>query len=228
MARQSASGTFIVVTGGDALGHIDVAHLPVDTVVIAADSGIDQALAAGLRVDVAVGDFDSVSPGALDAVVAAGAVVEPHPAAKDQTDFELALDAATARGARRIHVLGGRGGRLDHLLGNALLLASAKYASLEVTAQMGDALVTVVREHTALAGEPRDLVTLLAVHGPATGITTDGLLYPLADEDLVPGSSRGLSNELTSTEATVRLRGGVLLAVQTGPAGSDEQRTDTP
>ncbi|MEX2292193.1 MAG: thiamine diphosphokinase [Acidimicrobiales bacterium] len=223
MAALSAGGRFIVVTGGDALGAVAPGHFRGDVVVVAADSGIDQALSVGLRVDVAVGDFDSVSPAALQAVTAAGAIVESHPSAKDETDLELALDAAMARGARHISVLGGHGGRLDHFLGNALLLASPKYESADLVAEMGAARITVVRREAVLSGAPCDLVTLLAGHGRVTGVTTDGLLYPLDDEDLLPGSTRGLSNEFVSTEAIVRVRGGVLLAVQPGCAGTHQK-----
>lgn len=57
---------------------------------------------------------------------------------------------------------------------------------------------------------------LLPVHGPALGVVTGGLLYPLAGEDLPPGTSRGVSNVLAADRATVSLTGGVLLAVQPG------------
>jgi thiamine pyrophosphokinase len=60
-------------------------------------------------------------------------------------------------------------------------------------------------------------VSLLPVHGPARGVTTEGLLYPLAGEDLEPGTTRGVSNEMTAAEALVRVRDGVLLAVRPGP-----------
>jgi len=213
-ASSASSGNVIVVTGGAALDARHLTTLPAQAVILAADSGIDRALELGLRVDVAIGDFDSVSPAALEAVIASGAEVERHPEAKDETDLELALDAALARGARRVLVLGGDGGRVDHLLGNVLVLAAPKYASVELVAEMGSARLTVVRSRAVLSGEPDDLVTLLAVHGPALGVTTDGLRYPLVDEDLHPGSSRGVSNLLLGVRAEVHLRAGTLVAVQ--------------
>lgn len=234
MAAPGASdSTWIVVTGGDPIDRAALAGIPAGTPVIAADSGVDHALALGLRVDVAIGDFDSVSAVGLDDAAAAGAVVERHPVAKDATDLELALDAALERGARRVHVLGGHGGRLDHLLANALLLASPRYESLELTAQMGTASVTVVRSEASLTGAVGDTLSLLAVHGPALGVTTAGLRYPLHDEDLHAGSTRGVSNELVTPSATVRLRGGTLLVVQPAarPAPSptpDPPTEDTP
>src|SRR5690349_19765065 len=100
--------TVVVVAGG----HSSVGRaleLPEDAHVFAADSGVDLALALGLHVDRAIGDFDSVSAAGLAAVEAAGAVVERHPAAKDATDLELALDAAVALEPARIVVVGSAG-----------------------------------------------------------------------------------------------------------------------
>jgi thiamine pyrophosphokinase len=213
----------VVVTGGDP---IDPAHLgPVaaGAHVIAVDSGIEHAQALGLVIDLAIGDFDSVAPDRLALAEATGAVVERHPIAKDATDLELALDAAVALGPLRIHVLGGHGGRLDHLLGNALLLASPAYAAVDVTAQMGAARLTVVRSSVELTGPVGDLVSLVPLHGAAEGVTTSGLLYPLVREDLLPGSTRGISNELTGSPATVQIERGVLVAVQPGALGPHHQ-----
>lgn len=223
MAAPGASNTVVVVTGGDPVGPAHLPALPPGTRVIAADSGIEHAHALGLVVDLAIGDFDSVSAEGLARASAEGATVEQHPVAKDATDLELALDAALALGPQHIHVLGGHGGRLDHLLANALLLAAPAYAGVEMTAQMGAALVTVVRRPTRLSGPVGDLVSLLPVHGPATGVTTTGLLYPLSDDDLLPASTRGVSNELVDVEAWVTVAGGVLVAVQPGQLGPQHQ-----
>lgn len=206
--------------------------------MIAADSGLEHALKLGLDVDLVVGDMDSVDAAVLDAARDRGTVVEQHPVAKDETDLELALNRALdllpaaptspdsghgdddPESRPRVVVLGGDGGRLDHLLSVALLLAAPAYSDVGVEARLGQAVVHVVRDEATLHGQPGDLVTLLPVHGPARGVTTDGLAYPLAREDLGPGTSRGVSNELLGTTATVRLREGVLLAIQPLVLGS--------
>ena len=101
-------------------------RLPEDAVVIAADSGLHQARRSlGLHVDCVVGDLDSADPAAVERGPRRGADVERHPAEKDATDLELAFDCARDRGAQRITVVGGAGGRLDHFLANVALLGVA-------------------------------------------------------------------------------------------------------
>jgi thiamine pyrophosphokinase len=226
MAAPSASDTIIVVTGGDPVDPAELGRIPEGALVIAADSGVELAQLLGSPIHLAIGDFDSVDPDALRRAEADGAIVERHPAAKDATDLELALDAALARAPSRIQVLGGHGGRLDHLLANVLLLASPACAGVEIVAHMGPTRVTVVRTSATLLGQPGDLVTLLAAHGVAQGVTTEGLLYPLTGDDLRPGSTRGVSNELVASHAVVHVERGVVLAVQPGQRGTHHlQRT---
>jgi thiamine pyrophosphokinase len=181
---------------------------------VAADKGLEHALSLGLDVTLAVGDFDSASPEAVAVAESAGVRVERHPQEKDATDLELALDAAAAMEPRRILVLAGEGGRLDHQLSALLLLASERYGGVQVDALVGRAWVHVVRGARALEGTSGALVSLLAIGGAATGVTTDGLVYPLRGETLAAGSSRGLSNVFAADTAHVSVEDGVLLAMR--------------
>ena len=214
-ATETSPHTIIVVAGGGPPAPDAARGLPADAYVIAADSGIDHALALGLHIDLAVGDMDSVTPAGLAAATAAGARIDRHPQAKDQTDLELALDQALTLSPHPIVVLGNDGGRLDHLLAFALLLAHPRYAQVTIEARLGQARLTVLHgpATATLHGTPGDIVTLLPLHGPAKGVTTEHLLYPLTSEDLAPGTTRGVSNLLTAV-ATVHLRSGTLLAIQ--------------
>jgi thiamine pyrophosphokinase len=205
--------TVLVVASGPGVPR-DVVS-PDAVAVIAADGGA----AAGYVVDLAVGDFDSLPPELLAAMPR----VERHPAAKDATDLELALDAALRLEPERILVVGSAGGRLDHLLGSLLLLAADAYAGVQVDAQLGRAAVHVVRGERRLRGRVGELVSLFALHGPATGVVTDGLAYPLRGETLPPGTSRGTSNVFAAEEALVSVGGGVVVALR--PTGRVEGGT---
>ena len=204
--------TVVVLSGGPGSPH--VADLPAGATVIAADGGAELAWMLGLSVDLVVGDMDSISAETLAGIEH----VERHAAEKDATDLELALVAALRFEPERVLVLGGGGGRLDHLLGGLLLLAAEAYAGVRVDAQFGAAAVHVIRGERTLHGEPGELISLLAVHGRARGVVTDGLVYPLRSETLEPGSSRGVSNVFAGPLARIALEGGVLLAVR--PTGS--------
>jgi thiamine pyrophosphokinase len=193
------------------------ARLPASADVVAADSGLHVADALGMPVDLLVGDLDSADPALVDASIASGTTVERHPAEKDATDLQLAFDAALARGARRIVLVDGGGDRLDHLLGNVALLGSAALVGVQVEAYLGTARIAVARggdPPVDISGPPGSMVTLLAVGGPARGIVTEGLRYPLRGEELESGTTRGVSNELIGTAGAVRLEAGTLLVVQ--------------
>lgn len=207
--------TVIVIAGGG-VPRARAEQLPAGAPVVAADEGVDHALALGLRVAVAVGDFDSCSPAGLTAVATAGARVVRHPAAKDATDLELALAEAAALAPRRVLVVGTDAGRLDHALGGLLLLGSERWAGLELDALLGPATVHVVRGERAFTGEPGELVSLLPVGGPAEGVETVGLVYPLSGATLPQGSTRGVSNLFAAREARVSVARGVLFAIRPG------------
>lgn len=204
-------GTVVVFATG-----AEPVEIPPISAVVAADGGAEAALRLGLRVDVAVGDFDSLAPETLARLEREGTRIERHPVAKDATDLELALDAAVALAPERVLVVGGDGGRLDHLLGMLLLLGADKYAGVELDARLGAATVHVVRGERAIVGTPGEMVSLHALQGPALGVTTGGLVYALAGETLEEGTSRGCSNVFAGAEATIAVAAGVVLAVRPG------------
>ena len=187
--------------------------------VVAADGGARHAGPLGLRLDQWVGDGDSIDPADLDALAASGVRVDRVEREKDASDTELALLAAIADGADEVTILGGLGGvRIDHALTNVALLEHAALAGR--TARLYDeraARITLLRgpAEARLEGHVDDLVTLVPVGGSVAGVTTRDLHYPLRDETLEAGSSRGLSNVRTAPRAAVSVRSGRLLVIET-------------
>ena len=187
-------------------------------VVIAADGGANRLAAAGRRPDVVVGDMDALSSDAQRELEHAGAKLERHAAEKDQTDGELAIEAAITRGADEIVVIGAFGGaRLDHMVGNLMLLAHEDFAAVDVALVTEDATFRALLGPGILEvqGAPGDWVTLEPLSEVARGVATDGLRYPLRHEDLVRGSTRGVSNELVERRGSVEVGDGLLLVVVT-------------
>lgn len=206
----------VVVASGD-LEEGDERWLDAASAVIAADGGAELLDRLGRAPDRLVGDLDSISGELLSRLTAAGVTVDRHPADKDASDTELAIDAATAAGATQIVVLGATGGaRLDHELANVLLLLDPAIAGRDVRIVRGGTTVRVLRDggRLALDGAADDLVSLLPVGGDVAGVSTDGLRWPLQAATLRMGRSRGLSNEVVSAPASVSLERGTLLVVE--------------
>lgn len=194
--------------------------------VVAADGGARLAERLRLRIDRWVGDGDSLDKDAIRGLRKAGIPVDLVPAAKDESDLELAVRAAVGSGASDITILGALGGRLDHELANVGLLAHPALAGRRARLLAGDARVSLLvargsaarRALTAsssFAGRRGDLVTLQPVSDVVRGITTTGLRYALADGTLRLGPARGLSNVRTAAVATVAIRTGRLLVIET-------------
>lgn len=192
--------------------------------VIAADGGARHATTLGLRIDQWVGDGDSISPADLDNLRARGIPIDLVAADKDESDTELAIEAAVAGGADDVTILGAFGGRrLDHAIANLALLAHPALGDRPAELLDGAARVRLVRAPardggdvvTPLPGRVGELVSLIPFGGDAEGITTSGLHYPLADETLVLGSARGLSNVRRTADASFVLRRGAILVIET-------------
>lgn len=203
--------TVVILTGGEPLPSSLAGEIPDDAYLIAADSGLDTALSWGFDVDLVVGDLDSVGPQALETTTA---TIERHSPDKDATDLDLALQAALRLEPERVIVLGGQGGRFDHLLGTVMLLTSERWSGVDLEWVAARARVRVVRAGVTLHGAAGSLLTLLAIDGPVAGVTTTGLRWNLDHAVLHPGSTRGVSNLFTGPVATIRLDRGTLLAIQ--------------
>ena len=201
----------LIFAGGDPLPRGLTQDLPQADLVVAADSGYDTAIANGHRVDVLVGDLDSISETDLPDHV----IIERHPADKDATDLELALSLVIRESPTRIVVAGGSGGRLDHELAVAALLCSPRWDVVdEIDWVSGRGVAHVITGHRMVHGDVGDLLTLIPMHGDAAGIVVKGVRWPLDGETLSAGSTKGVSNIMVSPVVDIRVSSGRLLAVR--------------
>lgn len=203
--------TVVIFAGGTPLPEAVVADLPVPDLVIAADSGYGVAISLGYRVDVVVGDFDSIE---LDGPLPAGIEVLKHPTDKDATDLELALELAARGEPLRVVLVGAQGGRFDHEVGAVATLASERWDAIpEVDWVRSDAIAHVIRGTRRIQGDVGAIISLIPMGGDAVAVTTGGLMWDLGGETLYAGTSRGISNRFVRTEAVITVGSGTLLAV---------------
>ncbi len=211
---QSPPQRAVIIAGGEITGSIEVAA---GDYVIAADSGYDTARGQDIDLDLLIGDLDSISAAGLAHAETSGVVMERFPESKDKTDFELALDAALAVGAKAVDIYGGEGGSLGHLLGIATALTTRTWARTDLRWFMGSDTVIPVQPKYPLevslpVGTPLTLVPI----GDADDVTATGVKWPLSREPLPRGTSRGLSNITTDPVCAVSLTRGALLVIVDG------------
>ncbi len=187
-----------------------LAGLRPDDWIIAADGGSRYTHALGLTPHVLIGDLDSVTPGERARLESAGCELIVYPVRKDATDLELALRLALTR-AGEVLIFGALGARWDQTLANLLLLASPDFRGRPIA--LVDDRQFLSLGPGRLAGRPGDTVSLIPLAGDALGVTTRGLEYPLSDGILPFGSTLGVSNVMTGSEAEVSVREGLVLMV---------------
>lgn len=192
------------------------AHIQQGDLLLAADGGARHMQRLGLQPHVLVGDFDSLDENEVAALHSAGVEIVRHPARKDYTDLELALHYAAGRDCREAVVFGALGGRWDQTLANLLLPAAPRLEEIEILLVDGLQRISLLRggQNRTLHGQPGETVSLIPIGGKACGIHTHGLEYPLHGEDLLFGTTRGISNTLLASQAVVSLGSGLLLVVQ--------------
>ena len=187
--------------------------------VIAADGGARYAAPLGLPLHQVVGDFDSLSAGDADELEAAGVTITRFSANKDATDTELALLAALDAGATEIALLCTWGGRSDHAIGTLALLAHPRCGGAVVVLLDEQTRTQLVRSGSALTlrGEPSRIISLTSWGSDAT-ITATGVRWPLDNELLTAGGTRGISNVATAAEVVITVHNGAVLVSEEGGA----------
>lgn len=181
------------------------------SVVICADGGVALARKCGLRPDLIIGDGDSISEEDLkwcsDNFVALRLVSKE----KDFTDGELALAKAREFGGM-LYILGGLGGRYDHMLANIFVAAKELIHFTAICFDNGEgALYLLPAGNYRLHGHAGLTVSLLAIMKDVEGVCFNGMHYPLKNEILPFGASRGISNFFCGEEAELFFAKGVLL-----------------
>lgn len=203
----------VVVCGGPSPDPKSVEFVPVDALVIAVDSGLDNARDLGLRPIMVIGDLDSISPSGLDWARKQSIEIKEFPKDKDRSDLELALSEASNLGDS-VFIIGSDSGRFDQTFGNIALMGSESFAFLKCHGLIGSAYITLIREREAIQRSNGDVVSIFCLGGSASGVTIRGFHWELTNDKLPSGSTLGLSNVLKEEEGMISVTDGVLVAIQ--------------
>lgn len=220
MVRLSKTGvkSAAIIANGDHQGlSALLPDLSAMDMIIAADGGADACMKIGMTPTLIIGDMDSISSAALRRFEKDGVPIIKHPADKDQSDLELALQAAVSRGAGRIAIYCAMGGRWDMTTSNIFLLMAPYLTNTTTIITDGCQHMRLLRggEHAAFKGHRGDALSLVPMGTAARGVCATGVAWPLDGDVLYPWQARGVSNRLIGSTADITVSEGCLLCIHT-------------
>jgi thiamine pyrophosphokinase len=186
-----------------------------DDFIICADGGTQHALALGIKPNLILGDMDSIGKEMLKKIQDDEVEIELFPRDKNETDLELAIQKAIELEPKEIIIVAALGGRMDQTLANIALLSNPQLVSRNVYLDDGVERIFFCRNQAEVRGRNGDIVSLIPWGGPVQGVQTENLKWRLDNEALYPEKTRGISNEMTSEVATIKIESGLLLVVHT-------------
>ncbi|CCO08380.1 thiamine diphosphokinase [Desulforamulus hydrothermalis] len=208
------TGRILIFSGG-ALGPWALQEIAAGDFLLGVDRGALFLIENGRQPDLAIGDFDSVTPTEFALIrQASKQCLSCDPVAKDETDTELAFNWALARRPREILLLGATGSRLDHTLANLHLLARALQEGIPCRMADEKNEVMLIQDTTEITKGRFSHISLLPLTDRVTGITLTGFRYPLHRATLTLGQSLGISNILQAPTGKIEIAAGRLLVIK--------------
>ncbi|GAA4866284.1 thiamine diphosphokinase [Paenibacillus vulneris] len=207
----------ILIYSGGHLGPWALRLIQAGDLIIGADKGALFLLQHDIIPDLALGDFDSVTPEDLLRIQRESKqFISCDPVMKDLTDTEMALNWALEQHPQEVVLCGVLGTRWDHSLANLHLLRKALLAG--VSCYIADAHNRIrlmdSREPLKLHKGRHSNVSLLPLSMEVAGITLEGFQYPLHNATLTIGQSLGISNVLIEPVGVITITSGLLLVIE--------------
>lgn len=187
-------------------------HPKAEDICIAADTGYHNAKRLGERVDILIGDFDSIGNIPREEI----GDIRQVPAEKDLTDTQIALEIALERGADEVIIVGGLGGRLDHTLANLGILEDMFDRRIHGYATDGQNRAHFIRStSTLIARSAYKYISLVPADETVKGVTMEGGKYPLQKKTLTRRNAGfAVSNEITGNVVFISVKKGGLYIIE--------------
>ncbi len=172
-----------------------------------ADGGAKKALELNYIPKEVWGDFDSLDKTSLDLLKSNNVIIKKFNKDKDFTDGELLISYVTSLNYDEIYVIGGLGGRIDHMLTNINLIF--KYNNIIFIDKYEK--LFLVTPNFILKNNLDKRISFIPFSDTVENLTLEGFLYPLNNHTLKRGDSTCLSNIITKDSATISFSSGKLL-----------------
>lgn len=205
------SNKCIIITGGDVISKDKLkAEIDSDTFVICVDKGAETALDYGIRIDLVLGDFDSISKKAYQSIEDKAI---QFPAEKDYTDTELAIVEAIRRDMGQITIANAIGNRVDHVLSTFFLLY--KYNEYDIRIIGNDFEAFLIQKDCMITNKKGMTLSLVPMCETLENVFLEGFKYPLSNINVKIGDSLCISNIITDQTAYIRFMKGSALVIIT-------------
>ncbi len=179
--------------------------------LIGVDRGALFCAAAGRRMKVALGDFDSVTEEELTLIESmADEVIRLDPV-KDDSDSEAALKEMLRRGYERVTMAGGLGGRTDHEYVNVKL--AARYPGIVILENKRNRILALGPGRYSFSKGEYKYFSVFPL--TACEISIEGMKYPLDRRRMGTDDLYGLSNEITADRGILEVHSGTVLTMRT-------------
>lgn len=172
--------------------------------VIGVDKGALYCLNNDIKMDLAVGDFDSIKEDELESIKKITKIVKLNPI-KDDTDTEHALNIV--KNYDEIVILGGiKGNRIEHFI--SMLIYLKKYPNLVI--KDDNSIIFRADKDIILKKDNYKFISLFSFDNN-TIISLDGFKYNLDNYNLKENDPLGVSNEIVLDEAKIKLNGKIII-----------------
>ncbi len=209
----------LIVSGGDinfTLLKEYVSNHP-DITIIAVDKGVEALFSLNILPNHIVGDLDSVSPSIKEKYTNnTNVVFHKYKPEKDYTDTDIAIKLAIKLNATSITILGALGKRMDHALANIHILNYALKANIPCKIVDEHNKIYLINKTTILKKLEvyGKYISLIPLTSTVSGLSLNGFKYPLSNYTLKYGKSLGVSNEIIEDVATIELKKGILIVIE--------------
>ena len=182
-----------------------------EDIVIAADSGYNNAKKLGVTPQILIGDFDSIKghPDDVDEII-------QLPCEKDVTDTQYAIEVAIKKGAREIVIICGTGGRFDHAISNMCILEGLHKKGIRATIVSGQNRIRYIKDTGFILIRDKNYkyFSILAADEKVKGVTIEGGKYPLSKKTILREHQFAVSNEIEKNCALITVKKGGIYIIE--------------
>ncbi|MBS4539744.1 thiamine diphosphokinase [Clostridium sp. D2Q-11] len=199
----------LIIGGGNFLSNKRVMDLVDNSdIIIVADGAGKYLYDIGILPDVLVGDFDTLSVKLLEYYKNSETKVYTFPPEKDKTDLELSIDYAIEQGIKNITMIGVLGTRMDHSLGNIMLLFKLSDRGVKARIIDDNNEILVIEKEITLTKNKFDYVSIVPLLEDLIGVTLKGFEYDTKNEKFFKSSTYGISNRLIDEKGIIKIDSG--------------------